>query len=98
MARTAHFFALQDRERMPGCELAMTHQVSPERAGGGARSGVFVNFPGEHASRENFAVAAGCEAVGHSGAFTEQLAQLEHVHADFRERCAIPEWHHEIED
>src|SRR5580700_491960 len=83
---------------MPGCQFAVTHEVRPERAGGGARGGVFVNLPGEHASRENFAVASRCEAVGHGGIFSEQLAKLKHIHADFSEPCAIPERHHEIED
>ena len=98
VAGAAHFFALQNGQRVAGCELAMAHQIRAERAGGGARGGVFVNFPRKHAARENFAVAAECEAVGHRRVFAEQLAQLKHVHGDFAERGAIPERHHEIED
>src|SRR5260370_14663897 len=98
VAGAGHFRALQNTERLAGGELAVADEIGAEGARGGARCGVFVNLPREHAASEDFAVSPERKAVGHCGVLAEELAQLEHVHGNFAERGVIAHRHHEIED
>src|SRR5277367_2418491 len=93
-----HFFALQNGQRVPRCQFSMANQIRAERSGGGTRGGILVNFPGKHAPREYFAVAAERKAICHRCVFSKQFAQLKHIHGNFAERGATFERHHEIED
>ena len=76
----------------------MTHEIGAAGTGCGARRGIFVEFPGQHASREGFVIRAQREAVRHGAMIAENAPQLDHVHFDLPQCRAIAEGNHQIEN
>src|SRR6266850_6427429 len=58
VAWTAHFHTLENAQGVTSRDLAMAREVGAERTGGGTRCSILVEFPGQHAAGEGFAVAA----------------------------------------
>src|SRR5712672_1428274 len=71
VAGSAHFFALQNVQRMRGRKPAMLDKICAQGSRSRAGSGVFIKFPGKHSARKGFAVVAASEAVGHGAVFSE---------------------------
>src|SRR5258708_3532587 len=97
MAGPAHFFPLQDVERVSGRKPAMLYKIRAKCTGSRTGGGIFIKLPGKHATREGFAVVSAREAIRHGAVLSKQLAQLGHVHDDFAECGATAKRNHQIE-
>ena len=64
-AGAAHFHALGDLQLLRGFQLAVMHQVSAQRAAGGARCRILNRPPRNHATRVGAAATAERETVRH---------------------------------
>src|SRR5713226_3429905 len=98
VARAAHFRALKNGQRVAGRQFSVAHQIRTQRTGSGARRGVFIEFPGQHAAGEGLAIAAEGEAVSHGGVLALEFSEFDHVHGNFGEHGAIAQRHHQVED
>src|SRR5260221_11180240 len=83
MAGPAHFFPLQDVERVSGRKPAMLYKIRAQGTGSRTGGGIFIKLPGKHATREGFAGVSAREAIRRGAVLSKQLAQLGHVRDEF---------------